>query len=313
MKGEWQGSSTKFEPVGDSMSTVQLPKKLMVGLIGFILIVFVSMAEAQEIKQSSMDGLFRYPGILEQQDDGAFLKVDYDKMRDLHQRDEVPELHVKGKYVDLGIKPFQAFETLQADGRTVDVYRAGQAKNSTFAVIFIHGRGGDRKLGSKDFTFGGNFNRLKNIAVDNQGVYYAPTIRSFDSEGVADTAALIGYVRSQSPGARIILSCASMGSIVCWGITEDQAAVANLSGMMVMGGVTDPSFSKSPAFKRKLPIFFSHGSLDEVYPATDQIGLYKTLIGQGYPTRFVLFNTGSHGTPIRMTDWRETLNWFLGL
>jgi hypothetical protein len=23
----------------------------------------------------------------------------------------------------------------------------------------------------------------------------------------------------------------------------------------------------------------------------------------------VLFQTGGHGTPVRMTDWRETLNW----
>jgi len=25
----------------------------------------------------------------------------------------------------------------------------------------------------------------------------------------------------------------------------------------------------------------------------------------------VLFQTGGHGTPVRMTDWRETLNWIL--
>ena len=25
----------------------------------------------------------------------------------------------------------------------------------------------------------------------------------------------------------------------------------------------------------------------------------------------VLFQTGGHGTPVRMTDWRETLNWLL--
>ena len=33
----------------------------------------------------------------------------------------------------------------------------------------------------------------------------------------------------------------------------------------------------------------------------------------GYPARFVRFETGTHGTPIRMTDWRETLNWMLSL
>jgi hypothetical protein len=27
----------------------------------------------------------------------------------------------------------------------------------------------------------------------------------------------------------------------------------------------------------------------------------------------VRFEAGNHGTPIRMTDWRETLNWMLSL
>jgi hypothetical protein len=30
-----------------------------------------------------------------------------------------------------------------------------------------------------------------------------------------------------------------------------------------------------------------------------------------YPIKFALFDTGSHGTPIRMTDWRLILNWML--
>ena len=31
-----------------------------------------------------------------------------------------------------------------------------------------------------------------------------------------------------------------------------------------------------------------------------------------YPIKFTLFDTGTHGTPIRMTDWRLVLNWMLG-
>ena len=42
-----------------------------------------------------------------------------------------------------------------------------------------------------DYTFGGNFNRLKNLAVANGGTYYVPSVRSFDEKGVADVAALI--------------------------------------------------------------------------------------------------------------------------
>jgi dienelactone hydrolase len=100
-----------------------------------------------------------------------------------------------------------------------------------------------------------------------------------------------------------------MGSFICWGLTRNPQAVAALKGMMIMGGPTDPAFTKSAAYKKKLPIFFSHGSDDSVYAAADQIAFYRSLKKANYPSRFVLFQTGSHGTPVRMTDWRDALNW----
>jgi dienelactone hydrolase len=257
------------------------------------------------------DELFAYPGILEQADDGAFLKIDYDKMRDIHQRDDDPERRVKGNYVSTGVRWHQDFETIDAGGRTVDVFEVGKLKTAKFAVIFIHGRGGDRKLGANDYSFGGNFNRLKNLAYKNGGIYFAPSARDFADQGAADVGALIGYIKASAPQAKIVLTCASMGSFICWKITEEAGVSGMLSGMMILGGPANPDFLKSPAHAAKLPMFFSHGSDDTVYPWTEQHALYKSLIKEGYPTRFVLFQTGSHGTPIRMTDWRDTLNWIL--
>jgi hypothetical protein len=265
-------------------------------------------AAALELK-SYKDALFAYPSVLAEEDGGAFVTVDYQEMRDINGRDEIPERRAKGKYVSLAAKRQQAFETISASGRSIDVLRVGTLANAKFAVIFIHGRGGDRKLGANDFSFGGNFNRLKNLAVQNEGVYYAPSVKSFDTDGAADIAALIDHIASISPQAKIVLSCASMGSFVCWGVTRDAHAVGQLTGMMVMGGATDPDFSKSAAYRAKLPMFFSQGSHDSVYAAADQIKLYKALITAQYPTRFVLFQSGSHGTPVRMTDWRDSLDW----
>lgn len=270
----------------------------------------VPTAMAAEIG-SFKDELFAYPGILEQSDNGAFLKIDYDKMRDIHQRDDDPERRVKGKYVSTGVRWYQDFETIETGGRAVDVFEVGKLKSARFAVIFVHGRGGDRKLGANDYSFGGNFNRLKNLAYKNAGVYYAPSARDFGDRGAADVGALIRHVKASAPQAKIVLTCASMGTFICWKITEDAGVSGMLSGMVILGGPANPSFLRSPAHAARLPVFFSHGSDDSVYPWTDQHALYKSLVKDGYPTRFVLFNTGSHGTPIRMTDWRATLNWIL--
>jgi dienelactone hydrolase len=288
------------------MSTVQLLKS--VAIAAFFTVFATYPASALELKPFK-DALFSYPGILASEDDGDFVTVDYQEMRDINGRDRVPEREVKSDYVSLGVRWKQDFEKIEAGGREIEIFRAGKIGNAAFAVIFIHGRGGDRKLGANDKRFGGNFNRLKNLAVDNGGVYLAPSVKSFDAAGAEEISALIGAVRAQAPKARIVLSCASMGSFICWTIARDAQTVAELSGMMVMGGVTDPEYKASAAHQAKLPLFFSHGSRDSVYAADNQIAAYKALTKEAYPARFVLFETGSHGTPVRMTDWRDSMNW----
>ena len=273
-----------------------------------VMVVLALPAQAAPLKPFK-DELFSYGTVLETGDGGDYRVIDYDKMRDIHARDQEPERRVRRAYVSLSVKRAQANETLDLANRPLDVMRVGAPSAAAFTVIFIHGRGGDRRLGANDWSFGGNFNRLKNLAVENGGAYYAPSMRSFDDAGVADIAGLIAYAQQQSPGRPVVLACASMGSFICWGLTRNPQAVAALKGMMIMGGPTDPAFSKSAAYKKKLPIFFSHGSDDSVYAAADQIAFYRSLKKANYPSRFVLFQTGSHGTPVRMTDWRDALNW----
>jgi pimeloyl-ACP methyl ester carboxylesterase len=255
------------------------------------------------------DELFSKQTVLESGDNGAFEVIDYDEMRDINGRDQIPERRVRQKYVSLGVRKLQADETLSLDGTRLDVTRVGQAQDAAFTVVFIHGRDGDRRLGANDYSFGGNFNRLKNLVAGNGGVYYSPSVRTFDADGVAAIAGLIRYADAQSRGRPVILACASMGSQICWGIARDGESVKRLKGMVIMSGVTDPDFSKTPFYKARLPLWFAHGSRDPVYAAADQRRLFESLYKAKYPTHFTLFQTGNHGTPIRMIDWRRALNW----
>ncbi|MGG7517642.1 alpha/beta hydrolase [Allorhizobium undicola] len=287
------------------MSTIHLARLLFAGLC-----LASPSAFALDLHPFK-DELFSSQTVLESRDDGDFQIIDYQEMRDINGRDQIPERRVKSDYVAPGVRKFQKDETLDlgAAGR-LDVTRTGVSDGAAFTVIFIHGRGGDRRLGGDDYRFGGNFNRLKNLAVDNGGVYYAPTIKSFDAPGVDQTAALIEEASRRSAGRPVILACASMGSFICWGIARQPQAVQRLAGMVIMGGASDNNYTATAGFKAKLPIWFTHGSKDSVYAAGDQTALYTRLHKAGYPTRFTLFLTGSHGTPVRMTDWRAVLNWF---
>lgn len=255
------------------------------------------------------DELFGYGTVVETADDGALRVIDYQEMRDINGRDKVPERRVKSAYVSTAVKKVQQNVTVDTPAGPLDVAMTGRGEGATFTVIFIHGRGGDRRLGNNDWSFGGNFNRLKNLAMRNGGVYYAPSVRSFDDAGAAAISGLILRAKALSPNAPVILACASMGSFICARVVRDATAVKSLSGMVLMGGAADGDYAGTPAFKAKLPVYFAHGDSDTVYAANDQIAVFRRLRKAGVPTQFVLFQTGGHGTPVRMTDWRETLNW----
>lgn len=257
------------------------------------------------------DELFAQTRVLQTADGGYYEVIDYNELRDINERDQETERRVKENYVSTGVRRYQENETLAISGRKVDVTRVGRQQGSGFTVIFIHGRGGDRRLGVNDYTFGGNFNRLKNLSVGNGGSYYSVSVPTFDEKGAADVAALIRYTFEQSSGRPVILACASMGTIICQHISRDKEAVRYMGGMVVLGGPPDPGLPTTPLFKLKLPIYFAHGSADSTYKATDQIDVYRRLLKTRYPVRFTLFETGGHGTPIRMVDWRKVLNFML--
>lgn len=291
------------------MSTVHLLFGAALAVLGTAMSVSAQSADGP--LRPFKDELFSRQTVLETTDGGARQVIDYQEMRDINERDEIPERRVKRQYVDLKSKKSESLETLQSNGVSLETGRAGPASGQSFTVIFIHGREGDRRLGMNDYSFGGNFNRLKNLAIGNGGTYYAPTVRKFDAQGVAAVSALVSMARQQSSGRPVILACASMGSFICWGASRDAKTVADLGGMVILGGAADPDYAASAAAKAKLPLWFTHGASDRVYSADNQQAMFRSLLKAGQKVRFTLFQGGTHGTPVRMTDWRQVLNWML--
>lgn len=267
----------------------------------------VTAASALELR-GHKDRLFAYPGILSVSEQGSFIIVDYDKQRDIHRRDAEPERRVQSKYISLAVRRQSRVALHEANGRAIETGVTGDYSKARFAVIFVHGRGGDQRLGMNDHTFGGNFNRLKNLMLLNGGSYLAPSVKSFDDAGAADVRELV--VAGRAP---VVLACASMGTIICSKLANDPAVVPRLAGMVLLGGAPDMGIAKSAAVKAQVPIVFTHGSYDTVYDWQDQKSVFDRVrrSAKNYPAQFVLFDTGSHGTPMRMTDWKQTLEFVL--
>jgi hypothetical protein len=260
------------------------------------------------------DDLFAYPGIIESRDDGAYVTVDYREMRDINGRDEIPERRALPRYVEL---VYQKNATWTGpDGRTHKYVGVGKIEGGARAVvIFIHGQGGNRFLGANQWSFGGNFNRVMNLMARNGGAYLSPDVESFGADGRDAVKALVAEQARRSPGAAIFVACGSQGGLICWQLAEDAGAAKMIAGMLLLGSSHDDGFLKSPAFKARMPLYLGHGTHDVVFGWKDEVAFYGRVrkAAPGYPIRLALFETGTHGTPIRMTDWRLALNWMLGL
>ena len=284
-------------------------------LLPLVLVLpLASQASAQALKPFK-DELFAYPGILSSEAGGAYIVVDYSEARDIDRRDQIPERRVRGKYVSTGVRKVQKDLALKTDAGTIKHFAVGKTEGARFITIYLHGQGGSRKQGIDDFTFGGNFNRIKNLMAANGGLYLSPDFSDFGERGEAEIAALISHYAGKSPGAKIFVACGSMGGMLCWQLASNGSIAGQLSGLLLLGSLWDENFLSSAAFKRRVPVFFGQGSRDTVFPVEKQEAFYRSIVAKspGYPARFVRFETGTHGTPIRMTDWRETLNWMLSV
>lgn len=262
---------------------------------------------------SYKDTLFAYPKTLAEADGGAYRVVDYQEMRDINGRDEVPEKRVRAEYVSLGVRNRQSERTLDSAAGRIRHFAVGTDKAARYITIYLHGQGGNRGQGVNDFSFGGNFNRIKNLMVQNGGLYLSTDFAGFGQAGTDQVAALIAHYSSSSPDARIFVACGSMGGAHCWALAEREEIASRLGGLLLLGSHWNDGFLRSAAFKRGVPVFFGHGSRDTVFAIDRQEAFYRAIRSRDgrYPVRFVRFETGTHGTPIRMSDWRDTLNWMI--
>lgn len=286
----------------------------IMGFSACVLFWFASTAAAQTLPPFK-DNLFAYPGLLANADGGAYRVVAYDKMRDIHQRDETPERRVHGKYISTGVRRLQQDLVARTPAGDVRHFAVGNARDASLIVVYLHGQGGSRKQGVDDFTFGGNFNRIKNLTAMAGGVYLSPDFSDFGEKGADQIASLISLYATAAPRAPVFIACGSAGGALCWRLARDGEVAKRLGGLLLLGSLWDESFLSSAAFKRKVPVLLAQGSQDPVFPVDRMEEFYRIIATRspGYPARMVRFETGSHGTPIRMVDWRETINWMLSV
>ena len=263
------------------------------------------------------DELFRIH-VVQALHDGDYVFAEFSKERDLYGRDEVVEKKAFAKFVSLEPNATQKDLVLPGDSPIKYVGVGKTGGGAKLVVIFLHGDKGSRFQPVDDWSFGGNFNRLKNLVVRNGGVYLAPDFSNFGKKGAADVKALMKAYAANSPGAPIIVACTSRGGELCFHLIEDRETSKLLGGIVLLGTNSEETFFTTEAFTdptQRVPIFMSHGSNDKLMSwVTQELFFKKVKAAQpDYPVRLIVFKGGAHGTPMRLTDWRAVINWMLAV
>ncbi len=296
-----------------------MPAKLFLTLVAAAQFAAASAAAEPYRLAPFKDELFAYQAVLETGYGGDLRVVEYDRDRDLIQRDVVERLKVDPKYVSLDTKAAESDLTLVADGRRIRYVAVGDTDGPVKAiVVFLHGRGTDRTAGASDWIHGGNFNRIKNLMMRNDGLYISADFADFGRRGAADVKALLLHYSALSPGAPIFLGCASWGGRVCARLLDDAELAGRIAGLVFFDAAIDATLLAKAASlpeNRRPAIQISNNAGDRVMGHKDQLAAFKQFkaAAPGYPVRFVLFSDGYHGSSLRMTDWRETLNWMMSV
>jgi hypothetical protein len=270
------------------------------------------------------DDLFAYQRILGEFQGGDFVVIEFSEERDINGRDEVPLKKAFDKFVSLGVNDTKKDLAIGPRQRPVRYMGVGKTEGGAkMIVVFLHGAHGDRSLAMEDLRFGGNFNRLKNLMARNDGVYLTPDFSDFAKAGTAEVAALIRHYRANSPGAPVVVGCASTGCKIVFRLLEDAKTAELLDGVVLLGSLplgsrSEGTFFSVEAFRKPgsaVPIYIGHGSADKTVSWVTQELFFKRIkaAAPGYPIRFELFKSdvAVHGTPLRMVDWRLVLNWML--
>jgi dienelactone hydrolase len=119
-----------------------------------------------------------------------------------------------------------------------------------------------------------------------------------------------------SPNAPVVLACASAAGRLCTALAADKEAGPRLGGILFLGAnVKEIGEAAAQLTKTgyRIPVFIGHGSKDPVIDWARQELFFNAVrtAAPDYPIRFTLYAAGFHGTPMRMVDWREVINWMI--
>lgn len=264
--------------------------------------------------KSFKDELFnRKWDIIENKYNWDYKVISYSQKRDLEERDEISVDKVWDEYVKIISKKDRK------DIREFDMEYIQTKNNKTnndnikYIVLYFHWMAWNKTWWAKDYTFWWNFNRIQNLAIENQMVYISPTLKDFNNKWVKDIYELIKRKQNEFRNAKIILTAGSSWWTLLWNLVNinNWELTKDIRGIMLLGSVIDYNFNN--VLENRIPIYIAHWNRDSSISYKEKEIYYNQIkkIIKDYPIKVEIFDRWIHWTPIRMLDWRKSINWIL--
>lgn len=262
------------------------------------------------------DDLFKYQWwILETYINWWIKLIDYSEKRDIEDRDIIDVDRVYDKYVekindknknDIFINtPYGWTNYWEVKDNNI------KNENIELIVLYFHGAWWNRHQWVNDYTFWWNFNRIQNLMIKNNGVYISPDFKDFEWKWTVEMQILIYHLLKKYPNWKLIISWASSGWTILWNIVNksEKKLVDKISGLLLIWSVTNSKYN----INNRIPIYIWHWTKDSNISYKPLFSYYNEIKKQNsiYPIKIELFKNWVHWTPIRMINWRDSINWIL--
>lgn len=270
------------------------------------------------------DNLFAYKAIVSEEADGKYKLIDYSQKRDLEERDEIPEKKVSREYRDTTkFDLYKQDKSFLYNNKKISYVENTKAwvdikkEDVKYLTIYIHWLNWNRWQWVNDYSFGWNFNRIQNLMLLNNGSYIATEFSDFGSLWINQVRELIKQKKKEYPNTKVFVACGSSGWAICWWLANNSEGNALINGLLILGSSSWHNWLNNSHLSthrnKLLPIFIAHWQKDRVIGLEGQKNFFHAVLSKNknYPIRMHTFTNGTHGTPIRMLDWKVVMEWLI--
>lgn len=261
------------------------------------------------------DEIFWDRQILEIKLNWSWKMIDYSQKKYINDRDKIAWEIVKDEFIDMKVEKFIEKNSFEIEKwKKFEYYelkdKSKDNESKEVIVIYLHWHWWNKAQWMNDKSFWWNFNRLKNLILENNWIYITTDVDLWLNESLVWHILLIEKLKSEYKNAKIIIAWASNWWVFLWHLLNSSRINKFIDWAIFLWTILDNSKSYNFMIQNWIPLYIWHWTHD-FNPYKEKEEFIKIFNEQWWMWQVEIFKNWVHWTPIRMIDWKETINWIL--